>query len=49
MTNKEYGEFLANFLHKNGIKFCPFVLNSEQAIAFNKRCKQLNKQQWKRH
>ena len=43
MTNKEYGELMANFLHENGIKYCPLILNSEQANALNKRYKQLNK------
>lgn len=40
---------MANFLHENGINYCPFVLNSEQANVLNKRYKQLNKKQWKRH
>lgn len=51
MTNKEYGELLANFLYENDIKcikYCPFILNSEQANALNKRYKQLNKKQWTR-
>ena len=48
MTNKEYGELMANFLHENGIKYCPLILNSEQANGLNKRYKQLNKKQWTR-
>lgn len=43
MTNEEYGRFLAEYVHENGITYCPRVLNSEQANAFNKRYKQLNK------
>ena len=45
MTNKEYGELLADYIHKNGINYCPLILNSEQANALNKRYKQLNKKQ----
>ncbi len=48
MTNKEYGELLADYIHKNGINYCPLTLNSEQANALNKRYKQLNKKQWTR-
>ena len=42
MTNEEYGQFLAEYVHENGITYYPRVLNSEQANAFNKRYKQLN-------
>ena len=42
MTNEEYGQLLAEYIHENGITYCPRVLNSEQANAFNKRYKQLN-------
>lgn len=43
MTNEEYGRFLAEYVYENGITYLPRVLNSEQANAFNKRYKQLNK------
>jgi hypothetical protein len=41
--NKNFGELLANLLYKNGINYCPFILNSEQANALNKRYKELHK------
>jgi hypothetical protein len=31
--NKEFGKLLANLLYENGINYCPFILNSEQANA----------------
>ena len=43
MTNKEFGEFLAEEMLKEGLRKCPFVLNSEQADAFRKRWKELSK------
>lgn len=41
--NKDFGELLANFLYENGMNYCPFVLNSEQANALDKRYKELHK------
>lgn len=41
--NKEFGKLLANLLYENGINYCPFILNSEQANAFYKRYKELHK------
>ena len=41
--NKEFGKLLANFLYENGINYCPFILNSEQANALDKRYKELHK------
>lgn len=41
--NKEFGKLLANYLYENGINYCPFVLNSEQANALDKRYKELYK------
>jgi hypothetical protein len=41
--NKDFGKLLANILYENGINYCPFILNSEQANALNKRYKELNK------
>ena len=41
--NKYFGELLANFLYENGMNYCPFILNSEQANALNKRYKELHK------
>ena len=41
--NKDFGELLANFLYENGMNYCPFILNSEQANALNKRYKELHK------
>jgi hypothetical protein len=29
--SKEFGKLLANLLYENGINYCPFILNSEQA------------------
>lgn len=43
MENKEFGKILADFLYKHGINYCPFILNSEQANALDKRYKELNK------
>ena len=46
--NKEFGELLANLLYENGINYCPFILNSEQANALYKRYKELHKKKiWK--
>ena len=41
--NKELGKLLANLLYENGINYCPFILNSEQANALDKRYKELHK------
>jgi hypothetical protein len=41
--NKDFGKLLANLLYENGINYCPFILNSEQANALNKRYKELKK------
>lgn len=41
--NKEFGKLLANYLYENGINYCPFVLNSEQVNALDKRYKELHK------
>ena len=35
--NKDFGELLANFLYENGMNYCPYILNSEQANALDKR------------
>ena len=43
MTNKEFGEFLAEEMWKSGITKCPFVLNSEQAEALQKRWRMLER------
>ena len=43
MTNKEFGELLAEEMWKEGITKCPFVLNSEQASALQNRWKELSK------
>ena len=39
--NKDFGELLANFLYENGMNYCPFILNSEQANALDKRYEHL--------
>ena len=44
--NKEFGELLANLLYENGINYCPFILNSEQANALYKRYKELHKKKY---
>jgi hypothetical protein len=41
--NKDFGKLLANLLYENGISYCPFILNSEQASALDKRYKELHK------
>lgn len=41
--NKDFGKLLANLLYENGINYCPFILNSEQANALDKRYKELYK------
>ena len=41
--NKDFGELLANFLYENEMNYCPFILNSEQANALDKRYKELYK------
>ena len=44
--NKDFGELLANLLYdlyENGINYCPFILNSEQANTLDKRYKELHK------
>ena len=48
--NQEFGIALANWFYKIGIERrpFPFVLNSEQAEAFKKRWKELDKQNRKR-
>ena len=43
MTNTEFGEFLAEEMLKEGLRKCPFILNSEQASALQKRWKKLSK------
>ena len=43
MTNKEFGEYLAEEMWKEGLRNCPFVLNSEQASALQNRWKELSK------
>lgn len=43
MTNKEFGELLAEEMWKEGITKCPFVLNSEQAAALQNRWEELSK------
>lgn len=43
MNNKDFGKLLANLLYENGMKYCPFILNSEQENALDKRYKELNK------
>ena len=45
--NKEFGKLLANLLYENGINYCPFILNSEQANALYKRYKELHKKHGK--
>jgi len=45
--NKEFGNLLANFLYENGMNYCPFILNSEQANALDKRYKELRKKSGK--
>ena len=43
MTNTEFGECLAEEMLKEGLRKCPFVLNSEQASALQNRWKELSK------
>lgn len=43
MSNKEFGRLLAEEMWKEGITKCPFVLNSEQALALQNRWKELSK------
>ena len=45
--NKDFGELLANFLYENEMYYCPFILNSEQANALDKRYKELHKKHGK--
>lgn len=49
MENKEFGKILADFLYKHGINYCPFILNSEQANALDKRYKELNKKYYEKY
>lgn len=42
--NKDFGKLLANLLYENGINYCPFILNSEQANALIKYLEKLLKE-----
>ena len=44
---KKFGKLLANLLYENGINYCPFILNSEQANELDKRYKELHKKHGK--
>ena len=47
--NQEFGRDLAEAFYGSGIKELPFILNIEQAEAFKKRWKELDKQNRKNY